>query len=165
MGDDGPGAGHAAVSLADWRATLDTNLTSAFLVCEISDSGHAPNSGHGSTDFHLELSSARRSGMPGMAAYAASKAGMIGLSQVRWRQNWRQIASRVNALLPGGTDTPMGRTVANTPEAMAHVAGLHALKTTLPTPEEIARSALYLASDDSSFTTGASPHGRWRVVR
>jgi NAD(P)-dependent dehydrogenase (short-subunit alcohol dehydrogenase family) len=57
--------------------------------------------------------------------------------------------------LPGGTDTPMGRVVANSPEALSFVAGLHALRR-IAQPEEIARSALYLASDDSSFTTGAA---------
>jgi NAD(P)-dependent dehydrogenase (short-subunit alcohol dehydrogenase family) len=62
---------------------------------------------------------------------------------------------RVNALLPGGTDTPMGRVVANTPEAASYVAGLHALKR-LAQPEEIARAALYLASTASSFTTGTA---------
>lgn len=49
----------------------------------------------------------------------------------------------------------MGRTVANTPESIAFVEGLHALKRTA-TPDEIARSALYLASDASSFTTGTA---------
>ena len=60
---------------------------------------------------------------------------------------------RVNALLPGGTDTPMGRAFTDTPESLAFVQQLHALKR-LAQPEEIARSALYLASDASSFTTG-----------
>ncbi|MEG2033786.1 MAG: SDR family oxidoreductase, partial [Janthinobacterium sp.] len=45
--------------------------------------------------------------------------------------------------------------VAATPEAQAFVAGLHALKR-LATPDEIARSALYLASEASSFTTGTA---------
>ena len=62
---------------------------------------------------------------------------------------------RVNALLPGGTDTPMGQTFANTPEALEFVKGMHALKR-IAQPEEIAKSALYLASDLSSFTTGAA---------
>lgn len=60
---------------------------------------------------------------------------------------------RVNALLPGGTDTPS--LVADTPEAKAWVAGLHALKR-IAAPEEIARAALFLASDASSFVTGAT---------
>lgn len=49
----------------------------------------------------------------------------------------------------------MGREVANTPEAEAHVKALHALKR-MATPEEIAQSVLYLASDASTFTTGAA---------
>lgn len=52
-------------------------------------------------------------------------------------------------------DTPMGRTFASSPEALAFVKGLHALKR-LAQPEEIAKSALYLASDLSSFTTGTA---------
>jgi NAD(P)-dependent dehydrogenase (short-subunit alcohol dehydrogenase family) len=49
----------------------------------------------------------------------------------------------------------MGRAVANSPEAVAHVSNLHALGR-LARPEEIAQSALYLASDASSFTTGTA---------
>ena len=61
----------------------------------------------------------------------------------------------VNALLPGGTDTPASITNAPGagPEVLAFVEGLHALKR-MARPEEIARSALYLASDASSFATG-----------
>ena len=62
---------------------------------------------------------------------------------------------RVNALLPGATDTPMGRDVANTPEAREFVAGLNALKR-IAQPEEIARAALFLCSDASSFITGTA---------
>jgi len=62
---------------------------------------------------------------------------------------------RVNALLPGGTDTPMGREVANTPQALEYVEGFHALKR-LAQPEEIAKSAVYLLSDAASFTTGTT---------
>jgi NAD(P)-dependent dehydrogenase (short-subunit alcohol dehydrogenase family) len=92
--------------------------------------------------------------MPGVASYAASKAGLIGLTQALAVEYGAQ-RIRVNALLPGGTDTPMGRIMANTPEAIAYIASLHALKR-IATPEEIARSALYLASDASSFTTGTA---------
>jgi len=93
-------------------------------------------------------------GFPGMAAYAASKAGLLGLTQVLAAEYGPQ-GIRVNALLPGGTDTPMGRLVADTPEKQDFVAGLHALKR-IAAPEEIARSALYLASEAGSFTTGTA---------
>lgn len=72
---------------------------------------------------------------------------------VRPRSRCRKF--RVNTILPGGTDTPMGRTVANTPEAQAFVEGLHALKR-MAAPEEIARSVLHLASEASRSMTGAT---------
>ncbi|GAB1270184.1 hypothetical protein NBRC116493_34380 [Aurantivibrio infirmus] len=49
----------------------------------------------------------------------------------------------------------MGRQSANTPEAIDFVKHIHALKR-LATPEEIAKSALFLASDASGFTTGTA---------
>jgi len=62
---------------------------------------------------------------------------------------------RANALLVGGTDTPMGRDVANTPDALAFVKNLHALKR-IADPQEIAQAAVFLASDASSFVTGSA---------
>jgi NAD(P)-dependent dehydrogenase (short-subunit alcohol dehydrogenase family) len=95
-------------------------------------------------------------GFPGMVAYAASKAALIGLVQVIAAESGAK-GIRANAILPGGTDTPMN--VANSPgaapETRAFVESLHALKR-IAAPEEIARSVLYLASDASSFTTGAA---------
>ena len=93
-------------------------------------------------------------GNAGQSSYAASKAGLIGLTQALACEFGSQ-GIRVNALLPGGTDTPMGRAFANTPESLAFVRGLHALKR-MASPDEIAQSALYLASDASSFTTGSA---------
>ena len=92
-------------------------------------------------------------GFPGMAPYAASKAGLIGLTQALAVECGLR-AIRVNALSPGGLDTRIGRGFAATPEAMAFVHSLHALKR-IAQPEEIPQSALYLASSASSFTTGA----------
>ena len=61
----------------------------------------------------------------------------------------------MNAFLPGGTDTPMGRAFASTPEVLAFVQGLHALKR-MASLDEIAQSALDLAPGASSFTTGSA---------
>jgi NAD(P)-dependent dehydrogenase (short-subunit alcohol dehydrogenase family) len=93
-------------------------------------------------------------GFPGMGAYAASKAGLIGLMQVI-AVEYGGRGVRANALLPGGTDTPMGRKTANTPEVRAFIEGLYVFKR-LARAEEMARAALYLASDASSFSTGTS---------
>jgi NAD(P)-dependent dehydrogenase (short-subunit alcohol dehydrogenase family) len=140
------------LSTAGWRDTLDINLTSAFLAAKHQIPAMLDRDG-GSLIFTSTFVG-YTAGMPGMAAYAASKAGLIGLTQALAAE-FGPRGVRVNALLPGGTDTPMGRVVANTPEIAAYVANLHALKR-IATPEEIARSALYLASDASSFTTGTA---------
>lgn len=93
-------------------------------------------------------------GFPGAAPYAASKSGLIGLTQALAAEFGPQ-SVRINALLPGGTDTPMAAQMNGTPEAMAHLASLHALKR-IASPEELARAALFLASDAASFMTGAA---------
>lgn len=142
------------LSLEGWRETLDTNLTSAFLGAKYQVPAMIERGG-GS----LILTSSfvgHTAGMPGMTAYAASKAGLIGLMQVLATE-FGPKGVRVNALLPGGTDTPASITNAPGagPEVLAFVEGLHALKR-MARPEEIAQSALYLASDASSFTTGTA---------
>ncbi len=140
------------MSKADWDQVISTNLTSAFLGAKYQLPAMASRKG-GSLIFTSSFVG-YTAGMPGMAAYAASKAGLIGLTKVLASEHGPQNI-RVNALLPGGTDTPAGREFANTPEALAFVRDLHALKR-MATPDEIARSALYLASDASSFTTGSA---------
>ncbi|MDP1899481.1 MAG: SDR family oxidoreductase [Rubrivivax sp.] len=141
------------VSLAGWRDTLDTNLTSAFLGAKYQVPAMIARGG-GSLIFTGTFVG-YSVGMPGMAAYAASKAGLIGLTQVIAAEFGAK-GIRANAILPGGTDTPMSITNAPgaTSEVLAFVEGLHALKR-MAKPDEIARSVLHLASDASSFITGA----------
>jgi NAD(P)-dependent dehydrogenase (short-subunit alcohol dehydrogenase family) len=138
------------LSADDWRDTLETNLTGAFLGAKHQVPALVERGG-GSLIFTSTFVG-HTVGMPGMAAYAASKAGLIGLTQVLAAE-YGPKGIRVNALLPGGTDTPSA--TFKTPETRSFVEGLHALKR-VAQPEEIARSALYLASDASSFTTGAA---------
>lgn len=133
-----------------WNEVLATNLTSAFLGAKHQIPAMLRR-GNGSLIFTSTFVG-YSAGFPGMGAYAASKAGLIGLMQVIAVEYGAQ-GIRANALLPGGTDTPMGRAVCSTPEIRSFVEGLYALKR-LATPEEIAQTALYLASDASSFTTG-----------
>ena len=138
--------------VSGWNDTLETNLTSAFLGAKYQIPAMLEK-GAGSIIFTSSFVG-HTAGMPGMAAYGASKAGMVGLT-LSLAAEFGPKGIRVNALLPGGTDTDMGRVVANTPEAVDFVCGLHALKRQAR-PEEIAKSALYLASDASSFTTGVA---------
>jgi NAD(P)-dependent dehydrogenase (short-subunit alcohol dehydrogenase family) len=138
------------ISTAGWQDTLDINLNSAFYAAKYQIPALLKR-GAGSLIFTSTFVG-YTVGFPGLAAYAASKAGLIGLTQalaVEYGAN----AIRVNALIPGGTDTPMGRQFANSPEVLAYIKNLYPLKR-IATPEEIAQSALYLASDASSFMTG-----------
>lgn len=140
------------VSLHDWADTITTNLTSGFLGAKYQVPAMLARGG-GSIIFTSSFVG-YTVGFPGLAAYAASKAGLIGLTQALAAEfGARRI--RVNALLPGATDTPMGRLFANTPEARSFVEGLYALKR-MASPDEMAQSALYLATDASSFTTGTA---------
>lgn len=137
-----------------WRDVLDTNLTSAFFAAKYQVPAMLAR-GRGSLIFTGSFVG-HGVGMPGMAAYAASKAGLIGLVQsLAVELGPKQI--RANAVLPGGTDTPSN--VANAPGASSDVRkfveGLHALKR-MAEPEEIARTVLHLASDAGSFITGAA---------
>jgi NAD(P)-dependent dehydrogenase (short-subunit alcohol dehydrogenase family) len=144
----------AEMSLEDWRETLEANLTSAFLGAKYQVPALVARGG-GSLIFTGTFVG-HTAGMPGMGAYAASKSGLIGLVQVLAAELGAH-GVRANALLAGGTDTPMSitNTPGATPETLAFVEGLHALKR-LAQPEEIARAALFLASDASSFVTGTA---------
>jgi NAD(P)-dependent dehydrogenase (short-subunit alcohol dehydrogenase family) len=140
------------MTLANWRQTLDTNLASAFLGAKYQIPAMLKRGG-GALVFTSSFVG-HTAGFPGTAAYAAAKAGLVGLTQVLASEYGRQ-GIRVNAILPGATDTPAASVMMATPEQRAFIAGLNALDR-VARPEEIARTVLYLASDASSFTTGAA---------
>lgn len=143
------------ITLAAWNETMTTNLTSAFLSAKY----QLPAMKSGGSMIFTSSFVGYIIGMPQIAAYAASKAGMIGFTK-SLAAEYGPTGIRVNALLPGGTDTPMAddhmsRGGNDRAQAETFVNGMHALKR-IARPEEIARSALYLASDASSFTTGSA---------
>ncbi|NRA82998.1 MAG: SDR family oxidoreductase [Gammaproteobacteria bacterium] len=138
------------LSLEVWNETISTNLTSAFLGAKY----QLPALGSGGSLIFTSSFVGYTVGMPQMADYSASKAGVIGLTKAL-ASEYGSTGIRVNALVPGGVDTPMSDAFGTSPEVTEFVKHMHALKR-IATPEEIARSALYLASDASSFTTGTA---------
>lgn len=144
----GPLGPTAQIALADWEAAVAVNLTSAFLAAKHQLPALQPGGSLIFTSTFVGYTAA----FAGTAAYAASKSGLIGLTQALAVEAAPR-GVRVNALLPGGTDTPMARQMNGSAESWAAVERLHAMKR-VATPEEIARSVLYLASDAASFTTG-----------
>ncbi|WP_342358570.1 SDR family oxidoreductase [Terrarubrum flagellatum] len=144
----------AELSLEEWRETLETNLTSAYFAARHQLPALLARGG-GSLIFTSSFVG-HTAGMPGMGAYAASKAGLIGLTETLAVECGAR-GVRVNALLPGGTETPIAvwNAPGAGPEVRSFIEGLHALKR-VAQPDEIARAALFLASDASSFMTGAA---------
>ena len=149
LGESGASTG---VSEAGWADTLAINLTGSFLGAKHQIAQMLQNGG-GSVIFTSTFVGYSFA-FPGVAAYAASKSGLIGLTQALAAE-FGPSGVRVNAILPGAVDTDMYRTMNNTAESQAFITGLHALKR-VAKPEEVARSVLYLASDDSAFVTGTA---------
>ena len=132
----------------EWQATLTTNLTSAFLASRAQIPAMLRRGG-GSIVFTSSFVGTSV-GLPGMGAYAAAKAGLMGLVK-GIAADYGARGIRANALLPGGTDTGMAGDQAQKDWA----AGLHAMKR-IAAPEEIANAALFLAGPHASFVTGSA---------
>ena len=105
-------------------------------------------------------------GIRGSAAYCASKAGVIALTKVAALE-YARYKIRVNCICPGLINTPMsqellgGELDPSDPDTIRRVS----LIGRIGRPEEIAKMALFLASDDSSYATGACfiVDGGWTV--
>ena len=140
------------LSLDNWDHIIQTNLSSGFLASKYQIPSMLKNGG--GTVIFTSSFVGYTIGFPQQSAYAASKAGLIGLTKSLASEYGAQ-GIRVNALLPGGTQTDMAKEFGDAPEVVEFVNNIHSLKRTA-TAEEMAKSALYLASDLSSFTTGSA---------
>ena len=146
VGDMGP---VPVMETENWQSVLATNLSSAFFAAKAQLPAMKKRGG-GSIVFTGTFVGFSNGGMPGMGAYAASKAGLIGLVQSLACDHAAQ-GIRSNTILPGGTKTNMAGDDLATHE---FIAGLHPLKR-MAEPKEIAQAALFLLSDRSSFVTGS----------
>lgn len=140
-------------SLEQWRRVLDVNLTGVFLGCRAAIP-HMRRAGGGSI---VNLSSfAGLRGLVGMVSYAASKGGVVTLTQSLAKDHAAE-GIRVNAVCPGSVNTRMVAEVlarAEDPVARRERMVEGYLIERLAEPEEIAAAIAYLASDDASFVTG-----------
>jgi NAD(P)-dependent dehydrogenase (short-subunit alcohol dehydrogenase family) len=91
---------------------------------------------------------------PSCPTYTASKHAILGLTRTA-AVDYATQGIRVNAIAPGGVDTPLIRaTTCATPEGRAAIEGLHPMQR-LAQPSEMAGTAVYLCSPAASFVTGA----------
>ncbi|MDB5666929.1 SDR family oxidoreductase [Cypionkella sp.] len=147
VGDMGP---VPAMELSNWHNVLATNLTAAFYAAKAQLPALSRNAG-GALVFTGTFVGFSNGGLPGMAAYAASKAGLLGLVQSLASDHAAE-GIRVNAILPGGTKTALA---GEDPATHDFIAGLHPMKR-MATPTEIAQASLFLLSDRASFVTGSA---------
>jgi NAD(P)-dependent dehydrogenase (short-subunit alcohol dehydrogenase family) len=143
------------IPIEDFERVLDINLRGPFL-CARYAIPHIAAAGGGSVIF--TASELALVGSPGSPAYCASKAGLIGMARAMALDHAPQ-GIRVNCLCPGATDTPMLR--ASFERADDPVADEADVVRRMPlgrlgTVEELARAALFLASEDASFITGTA---------
>lgn len=137
------------ITHADWRRTMEVNLDSAFLL-----SKHAipAMAAAGGGSIILVASQLGRVARPGRPWYCAAKGALINLAKAMALDHAADNI-RVNSLSPGPVET--GRYIKNFPNVEAARESHHTLLGRLGAPDEIAAGALFLASDESGFMTGA----------
>jgi NAD(P)-dependent dehydrogenase (short-subunit alcohol dehydrogenase family) len=147
----GGGPAHL-VPLEEWERVLGVNLTGTFLVSKHA-ARHMLEQRSGSI---INLASVEGiEGTEGGSSYNASKGGVVLLTK-NMAVDYGAAGIRVNCICPGFMDTPMFRSVMDSPGMAAHKDAYrkqHKLQR-FGRPEEIAGAAFFLASQDSSFVTG-----------
>ena len=145
---------------ADWRKVIETDLTGPFLLMHFAIPVMM-KAGGGSIINIASLGGTRC--LPACPAYNTSKAGLIMLTQ-QAALDYGQYKIRVNAVCPGGIDTelldemilPMAKALKTNKQGALDFFTKHVPLRRVSKPEEITGLCSYLASDESSFMTGAA---------
>lgn len=134
----------------DFDKVVNVNLKGTWLLNKAVGKAMLTNKVQGSI---VNISSlVGKTGNIGQTNYAASKAGVIGITKSMAKEMGK-FNIRVNAVLPGFIETPMTETV---PENLMQMTKLLIPLGRLGNPEEIANTCAFLASDKSSYITGAT---------
>lgn len=133
-----------------WRQILDVNLTGAYLVTRAAAAALLDRGGA-----VVNVASVLGTmASPRLAAYGASKAGIVQLTRTLARE-WAPRGVRVNAVCPGYVETAMTASLLANDRLRAEVLAATPLGR-VATVEEVVGPALFLASDEASYVTGAA---------
>jgi NAD(P)-dependent dehydrogenase (short-subunit alcohol dehydrogenase family) len=138
---------------ADWDHVLDVNLKGSFL-CAQAAARRMVDAGIGGAI--VNLASVAMRGTPLGVHYSASKAGVMGLTRAM-ALALAPHRIRVNAIAPGLTDTAQPR-YGNTEAELIELARQIPLHSRMAHPEEIARVAVFLSSEEAGWVTGQTIH-------
>ena len=133
-----------------WRRTLETNLTGAYLMTRAAAPALLERGG----SVVMVASVAGLVGSPRIAAYGASKAGVVQLTRTLARE-WAPRGVRVNAICPGYAETELTQAMLAVDRLREEVLGVTPLGR-LAELDELVAPALFLASDEASYVTGAA---------
>jgi 3-oxoacyl-[acyl-carrier protein] reductase len=138
--------------LKNWQAVIDANLTSTFLCCRAVAGVMKTQRSGAIVNISSDIAF---SGSENRSAYAAAKAGVLGLTKTLALELAADNV-RVNAVAPGRIDTPRVRATYTDSEWAAAAKGIplgHAGQ-----PEDVAEAVAYLASDAAKHMTGQTIH-------
>jgi NAD(P)-dependent dehydrogenase (short-subunit alcohol dehydrogenase family) len=135
------------VSEAEWRQTMETNLTTAFATVR---AGAKALTQGGS--IVLCATAAARTGMANHEAIAAAKGGVLGLT-LSAAATYAPRNIRVNCVAPGLVDTPLAARITSNEAALKMSTGLHALGR-IGKPEDVASGIAWLLDPENSWVTG-----------
>lgn len=150
---------------AQWDKTIDTNLKGYFFVAQAAAREMAKNNPPIGGGRIINISSIASAGVgvgfPQIAQYCASKAGVIGLTEAL-ADELAPMGILVNAIGPGVIESEMTTDMLKDPKQAAALLSRAPLKRA-GKAEEIAAAVVYLASDEASYTTGATLYvdGGW----
>lgn len=163
----GTALGAPLATLTDemWDTTLNTNLKAYFHTCQCAAKEMAKNNPPAGAGRIINIASIASGGVGvgfvGVSNYCASKGGVVGMTEAL-ADELAPMGVTVNAIGPGIIETEMTKGITDDPKQA------EGMKMRIPMkrfgkPEEIAAAVVYLASDEASYTTGATLYidGGW----
>lgn len=134
----------------EWQRVLAVNLTGTFLMCQAALPHILENGGN-------IVNTASNAGLQGLAysaAYCASKGGVVQLTRALAIEYWKTDI-RVNAVAPGGVDTPLSRAFTMPEGSDMEFMSKMMTPRGMAEPGDLASLFAYIASDEARYMTGA----------